>query len=321
MPLLRLNKASLNFGPRILLDEVDLTLKKGNRIGLLGRNGEGKTTLFKVIAGILAVDGGEHWLRPGIKVSWLDQVLPIGDDQTVFDAVADGLGEVGDGIGLAELGLDLGREEDVRGQGITSQADIAHSLAELGLDLGEGGSVGEHGTLASAADGQLLPLESAWNAHIRRAGDMTGSVTPSNFRAWTHGNTYLMDAVVRSAFCWQQHRAWGSNQSRVGINETHRELEGVLNVAALAHLDYRAKGRMLLEHLRSIEKPTVCMVQRSFDGTPSFHSFGSFPDLAKRARYIKEIPAGTDGCAYARYTTQSFEELRADSSPLRTPLP
>ncbi|MFT6757110.1 MAG: ATP-binding cassette subfamily F protein uup [Chitinophagales bacterium] len=96
MPLLRLNKASLNFGPRILLDQVDLTLKKGNRIGLLGRNGEGKTTLFKVIAGILAVDGGEHWLRPGIKVSWLDQVLPIGDDQTVFDAVADGLGEVGD---------------------------------------------------------------------------------------------------------------------------------------------------------------------------------------------------------------------------------
>ncbi|MFB1035684.1 MAG: ATP-binding cassette domain-containing protein, partial [Sinobacterium sp.] len=51
---------------------------------------------FKVIAGILAVDGGEHWLRPGIKVSWLDQVLPIGDDQTVFDTVADGLGEVGD---------------------------------------------------------------------------------------------------------------------------------------------------------------------------------------------------------------------------------
>ena len=96
MPLLRLNKASLNFGPRILLDQVDLTLKKGNRIGLLGRNGEGKTTLFKVIAGILAVDGGEHWLRPGIKVSWLDQVLPIGDDQTVFDTVADGLGEVGD---------------------------------------------------------------------------------------------------------------------------------------------------------------------------------------------------------------------------------
>ncbi|MFB1035683.1 MAG: hypothetical protein QMC38_10090, partial [Sinobacterium sp.] len=43
MPLLRLNKASLNFGPRILLDQVDLTLKKGNRIGLLGRNGEGKT--------------------------------------------------------------------------------------------------------------------------------------------------------------------------------------------------------------------------------------------------------------------------------------
>ena len=51
MPLVRLDKVALNFGTHILLDEVDFTLKKGSKIGLLGRNGAGKTTFMKVIAG------------------------------------------------------------------------------------------------------------------------------------------------------------------------------------------------------------------------------------------------------------------------------
>ena len=49
MPLLKLDKASLNFGTHIVLDEVDFEIKRGTRIGLLGRNGTGKTTLMKVI--------------------------------------------------------------------------------------------------------------------------------------------------------------------------------------------------------------------------------------------------------------------------------
>ena len=65
MPLLRLDKASLNFGTHVLLDEVDFEIKRGARIGLLGRNGSGKTTLMKVIEGIMGLDGGERWLRPG----------------------------------------------------------------------------------------------------------------------------------------------------------------------------------------------------------------------------------------------------------------
>ena len=96
MPLLRLDKASLNFGTHVLLDEVDFEIKRGARIGLLGRNGAGKTTLMKVIEGIMGLDGGERWLRPGVKVAWLEQSLPDADDQTVYDLVADGLAEVGD---------------------------------------------------------------------------------------------------------------------------------------------------------------------------------------------------------------------------------
>lgn len=96
MPLLRLDKASLNFGTHVLLDEVEFEIKRGARIGLLGRNGAGKTTLMKVIEGAMGLDGGERWLRPGVKVAWLEQNLPDADEQTVYDLVADGLAEVGD---------------------------------------------------------------------------------------------------------------------------------------------------------------------------------------------------------------------------------
>ncbi len=96
MPLLRLDKACLNFGTHVLLDEVDFEIKRGARIGLLGRNGAGKTTLMKVIEGAMGLDGGERWLRPGVKVAWLEQSLPDADDQTVYDMVADGLAEVGE---------------------------------------------------------------------------------------------------------------------------------------------------------------------------------------------------------------------------------
>ena len=95
MPLIRLDKLSLNFGTHVLLDEVDFQIKRGARIGLLGRNGAGKTTLMKLIAGVIHPDGGERWLRPGVQVAWLEQNLPIADEQTVYDFVADGLAEVG----------------------------------------------------------------------------------------------------------------------------------------------------------------------------------------------------------------------------------
>lgn len=96
MPLVRLDKVSLNFGTHILLDEVDFTLKKGTKIGLLGRNGAGKTTFMKVIAGSMQADGGERWLRPGVEVAWLEQSLPEADEQSVYDMVAGGLAEVGE---------------------------------------------------------------------------------------------------------------------------------------------------------------------------------------------------------------------------------
>ncbi len=96
MPLLRLDNVSVHYGPRVLLDGLALTLSRGDKLGLLGRNGEGKTTLIKVLAGLMVPDGGERWLRPGVKVAWLDQSLPEADQLSVYDYVAGGLQEVGE---------------------------------------------------------------------------------------------------------------------------------------------------------------------------------------------------------------------------------
>ncbi|MBE9540446.1 MAG: ATP-binding cassette domain-containing protein [Proteobacteria bacterium] len=96
MPLLRLDKVALHYGTHVLLDDVDFTMHKGTRLGLLGRNGVGKTTLLKVLAGDITPESGERWIRPGTKLAWLQQSLPEGDEQTVYDVVASGLAEAGD---------------------------------------------------------------------------------------------------------------------------------------------------------------------------------------------------------------------------------
>ena len=97
MLLFRLNNLSLAYGDNPLLDGVSLTIHKGERIGILGQNGAGKSTFMKVLTGQTHADSGELWRAEGIKVSYLEQNLPARDDQTIYDYIAggiDGLGEV-----------------------------------------------------------------------------------------------------------------------------------------------------------------------------------------------------------------------------------
>ncbi len=95
MDLLRLSNADLQYGTQVLLDNVDLTISRGQRLGLLGRNGEGKSTLLKVLAGTQAPDSGERWLRPGTRIASLQQALPTEKDLSVFAFVASGLEDTG----------------------------------------------------------------------------------------------------------------------------------------------------------------------------------------------------------------------------------
>ncbi|MFZ5724018.1 MAG: ATP-binding cassette domain-containing protein [Pseudomonadota bacterium] len=95
MPLIRLQDIQLAVGQQILFDHIDLALKRGEKIGLVGRNGTGKSTLLKLIAGDAKADAGEVWVRPGTRVAMLSQSLPDADDLTVFEVVAAGLAETG----------------------------------------------------------------------------------------------------------------------------------------------------------------------------------------------------------------------------------
>ncbi len=96
MPLIRLDNVALHYGTQVLLDDIDFSIHKGTRLGLLGRNGAGKTTLLKILAGDIIPESGERWIRPGTKLAWLQQSLPDGDDQSVYDVVASGLAEAGE---------------------------------------------------------------------------------------------------------------------------------------------------------------------------------------------------------------------------------
>lgn len=95
MDLIRLSGASLQYGTQVLLDGVDLTIRRGERLALLGRNGAGKSTLLRVLTGEQALDGGERWLRPTSRLARLAQDLPEAGETRVYDWVAGGVAETG----------------------------------------------------------------------------------------------------------------------------------------------------------------------------------------------------------------------------------
>jgi ATP-binding cassette subfamily F protein uup len=93
MPLVQLSKVSLAFGHVPLLDHVDLVIEPGEHIGLIGRNGTGKSSLLKTIEGRAVPDEGEVWRAPQLKLASVSQEPVFEPGRTVFEAVAEGLGE------------------------------------------------------------------------------------------------------------------------------------------------------------------------------------------------------------------------------------
>jgi len=89
--LVRLDDVSLAFGSRPLLDHVGLLVDAGERVCVVGRNGEGKSSLLRLVARAQPPDDGEVWVRPGARVAFLVQDVDAVDDARVADVVAGGL--------------------------------------------------------------------------------------------------------------------------------------------------------------------------------------------------------------------------------------
>jgi len=95
MALLRFDNVSLAYGHMPLLAHVDFQIEEGERVCLVGRNGTGKSTLLRVITGAALPDDGEVWRRETLSVGHLEQEVPPDADQSVFQVVAAGSGELG----------------------------------------------------------------------------------------------------------------------------------------------------------------------------------------------------------------------------------
>ena len=94
MAVISLGDAQLAFGHVALLDHAEFSLEAGERVGLIGRNGTGKSSLLKVIAGIAKLDDGLLVLQQGLRIAYVEQEPQFDAGTSVFDAVAGGVGDI-----------------------------------------------------------------------------------------------------------------------------------------------------------------------------------------------------------------------------------
>jgi len=94
MAVISLSNAQLAFGHVALLDHAEFSLEPAERVGLIGRNGTGKSSLLKIIAGTSKLDDGLMVMQQGLKIAYVEQEPQFSPDMSVFDAVAAGLGDL-----------------------------------------------------------------------------------------------------------------------------------------------------------------------------------------------------------------------------------
>jgi ATP-binding cassette subfamily F protein uup len=94
MAVISLSSAQLAFGHHALLDHAEFSLETGERVGLIGRNGTGKSSLLKILSGRFKLDDGLLVMQQGLQIAYVEQEPVFEPDMSVFDAVASGLGEL-----------------------------------------------------------------------------------------------------------------------------------------------------------------------------------------------------------------------------------
>ncbi|WP_407276639.1 ATP-binding cassette domain-containing protein [Halothiobacillus sp. DCM-1] len=150
MPLLSVDSLDFSVGHRALLNKVQLTVESGERIALIGRNGMGKSTFLKILAGQARADAGEVRLAPGSRIAYLQQDPPLDDRASVYQTIASPLGPIeslltgyhhcinrvaaGDEAALTELARWQHEIDAVDGWSIAQRMDEILSRLELDPD-------------------------------------------------------------------------------------------------------------------------------------------------------------------------------------------
>ena len=132
MAVISLSNAQLAFGHVPLLDHAEFSLESGERIGLIGRNGTGKSSLLRVIAGQSKLDDGLLVLQQGLRITYVEQEPQFDDESLIFDAVAGGIAHIREALTTYyQLSEQLGSADD------TALMEQLHEL-QVELDVADG---------------------------------------------------------------------------------------------------------------------------------------------------------------------------------------
>ena len=161
MPLITLDNISLRFSEKIILDEVNATIHKGDKIGLIGRNGEGKSTFLKLLAGLISADDGDLKVQNRTTISYLEQQPPEDNSDTLFNIVAQGLGEAGKIIANYHDSLKEGNDsKSSKLQQQIESEDLWHYLHKIETILNR---------FQLNSDSQLSTLSGGWKRRVMLA--------------------------------------------------------------------------------------------------------------------------------------------------------
>lgn len=166
MSLIKIEKAFLSYGLQIILDNLDLSIEKGQRLCLIGRNGTGKSSLLKVIAGEVDLDKGEVVRQNGIRIARLEQDLPEADDRLVFDVVAAGLQGVGE---LLAAYRQLAQDESLDDAGFARMAQLQQQIEARDGWLLQQKVEEVLSRLALPADRYMRELSGGWRRRVALA--------------------------------------------------------------------------------------------------------------------------------------------------------
>ena len=96
MTILAVENASFAVGHVPLLDKTSFQLNQGEKVGLIGRNGAGKSSFLKILAGVQKLDDGQLIIQNGLKIVYVPQESVFDDETSVFEVVSEGLGSLRD---------------------------------------------------------------------------------------------------------------------------------------------------------------------------------------------------------------------------------
>ena len=129
MTLIRCDQISIEFGDLPLLIDADFSVEPNERVCLIGRNGTGKSTLMKIINGVVVPDKGEVQYRDNLRISVLDQALPESGDETVLDIVRQGLQVQ---IDLIARYTELSNQKDINRSGLQELEKLQSAIDTAG---------------------------------------------------------------------------------------------------------------------------------------------------------------------------------------------